>query len=892
MNKSNCMLLMVTAFALQIWATDYYYVGGSNEWNKVSSYSTNPRATAPDGNTTWPGASDMIQIRNNQKLFADDGAIQYLNAVDGVYFNCTGAQFTIVLSGDAALRCRFGDFGNHGADKDSVLVKDGPGTLSLCGGMEATARVVNSYLIGLDVMRGRLNLGPASSSSGANALYNYGDVTVRTGAELYCVTNGTTVLRSLAGGGVVTNVNQTLTLAISGSNKGPTEFSGTLSCYILNNEHSTYLTGTANTFSVLRPSGYEGQSDMKNGVIGFRTLGETRSGLSSFGTASPDMRNGSAWYLFLGDIGETICRDFNMQASAVAPIVLDAGAHGGLTFGPSSRFRNSNSGKWQQRLVLTGSNTVNACVLANPWENAVSPGGLVSSFYVTKRGTGKWRFADRTGNNFAGVLAVEDGTVEFETIAETNRECSLGYASALYEDVRDLPENLTSVDYAYLVGADGTCGMMDYVGVGSALCSTRRIAVKCEGGLSTSAGLLKWSDVRGAGSGEKTLVLGGGNTAENTVADVSDGPDGGTLSVRKEGSGSWTLTGGLDFDGDVTVNGGSLIVRNVTAPAFKWFRLVLKENVFSSAGYPDVVAAGNHYAKFLQLAEFALYDADGVRRNVFGYNCLTNDAVAMSAMHASVWESVAYSDDNSTIGAMFNDTYGPPNRACWMRRTDDVEATLGNPESWINIDCRIADDAPAITHYDLNAVYPVGGDYFGCAPAAYEVKASADGINWERVGGQDLVSYPSTSGYYKWISDDTQMVTGETRKNKGYALTRTTPSRTFGGLSSLRSVRVAADSTLKLVGSPVTVGKLTVDAAGAGSVEGPFVFGANGTLEVLNASDEDCVALPGAYSGITGLENVRGWALRVNGRECRSKSIVVRDAQIFLLKKGFCVIVR
>ena len=880
---------MVAAVAAAVNAemTLWYYVGGSNEWDKVASYTTNSKATAPDGNTVWPDDDDRIMVKNNQRLFADDSTIQYLNAVASVYFNCTGAKFTITLQNDAVLTCAFGDIGAHGESYINVLEKNGPGTLALTS-MAGTGANVYTYNIGLDVVQGTLKMGPTSSSSGSGARYFYGDVTVRNGATVCCVTNGSTLVYSIAGGGVLTNESPTVStsgpwLNVCGTKGAPTEFSGRIAGkqYVIIT-HSTYLTGDASTFNVLRPSGYkETNVDMNTGVIGFKTLGGTRDGASSFGTAMPDFRNGSAWILFLGNTGEVVERDFNLQKTTAAPIVIDAGAYGGLEFSANSYFKNVDNAN-QQRLVLTGSNSV-PCVLNNPWH---------SSFYVTKRGSGTWRFAARSSNNFSGVLAVEDGTVEFASIAETNKACSLGYASSLYEDKCDALGSLVMVDYAYLMGADGTCGMLDYIGDNSAICSTRRIAVKGEGGLSTSAGLLKWCDIRGAGSGEKSLVVGGANTAENTVVDIVDGPDGGTLSVVKKGVGDWTLTGKLGFSGDVSVRGGSLTLRNVANPAFKWFRLVLKENVFSSSAYPDVTPGNNYYKYYFWIVEFALYDADGVRRNVFAYpDCMTNDAIAMVAGQVSD-AGKAYSDDaKMKFGAMFNDTYAAPNRCAHIRRSDNTEARLSDTNSWINIDCRIADESPTITHYDLNTIYKPGGDYFGCSPAAYEVQASADGIHWERVGGQDAVSYEGMEVATAWMSDFTALVSGEVRKNKGFALTHTTASRECGGLSSVRSVEVAEGATLKLVGAPVSVGQLHVDATGAGLLEGPFAFGASGTLNVENLPNDAVVELPGTYVGVSGLGNLNAWNLALDGSSCTSHNISVKNGKIRIFKRGFLMFV-
>ena len=54
------------------------------------------------------------------------------------------------------------------------------------------------------------------------------------------------------------------------------------------------------------------------------------------------------------------------------------------------------------------------------------------SHRIVKEGTGTWRFADNNGRLNAGVYEVNDGTLQFASIAETNVVCSLGLATALF----------------------------------------------------------------------------------------------------------------------------------------------------------------------------------------------------------------------------------------------------------------------------------------------------------------------------------------------------------------------------------------------------------------------------------------------------------------------------
>ena len=107
-------------------------------------------------------------------------------------------------------------------------------------------------------------------------------------------------------------------------------------------------------------------------------------------------------------------------------------------------------------------------------------------------------------------------------------------------------------------------------------------------------------------------------------------------------------------------------------------------------------------------------------------------------------------------------------------------------------------------------------------------------------------------------------------------------------LQNVRSVSVDEGATLRAE-ETVVLHALKVDAAGAGTLDGfAFAQGDSCTLDVtLDADESKGVTLPGTYVNGTGLDNVAGWGIKVNGRRGYRAKVV--DGKIILVPKGISV---
>jgi hypothetical protein len=211
---------------------------------------------------------------------------------------------------------------------------------------------------------------------------------------------------------------------------------------------------------------------------------------------------------------------------------------------------------------------------------------------------------------------------------------------------------------------------------------------------------------------------------------------------------------------------------------------------------------------------------------------------------------------------------------------------------------RLTNGAPEVVRYDIESFE---SDGIGSWPKIASMEASVDGIHWNLVetntGGEVLAehTYDLTFGpkVKKWYSDHEDQVnwnpeTGTTpRPGKGFPIRGRADMPT--PLQNVRSVFVAAGATLKTYDG-VEISSLKVDSAGAGTIDG-FTFAENGTIDVANPPD-DSSFLPGTYVNCSGLENVSGWALKVNGTANAKCKVIVRNGKLYFARLGFVITFR
>ena len=901
----------VAAFAMaSAFGADYYYKGGNLPWTEPGSYTVDKKEA-----TELPGSSDTICLSANKTAFVDDDSIAFFSRVSGVNLYGNGITFTVDISTNAVFGCWLGDFGGHGIMyKDTWIVKKGAGELGFSKPFN-TGNTSYSYAANIDIQGGAYRAAPTVTGV---AKHSFNSIRVAENCAFYGVTNGTTVVSDLAGAGDVINVSPisaratSFGLAISCNNADePTEFSGRIlgGKWIVSYASYCNFTGTGHEIMEFQFNG---------GSLGVSTLIGSSSNPSSVGKVNPDCR-GAGCFRYLGT-GERTARNYTLWTTSKQPLTFDGGENGGWEFtgGSFKHDTRANPVVGQHRLELTGKNLAAPCVLSN---DIGSVSGGDSSFYVTKSGPGTWRMFDNGTTKFSGALAVKDGALEFDTVAEQGRRCALGTAACLYEDKCDVLANLATVDYAWLLGTTGDLskvGTLSYTGTEPKLLESRKTALAGAGRLKTGAGSVSKyaAGISGLGGGEKEIHFENGIGATNVVSGVSDGADGATVSVVKEGPGHYTLTGGLGFTGDLRVTDGELTLKDINGAKYEWFRYIFKENRCSStnAAYSGLsVSTGDNYSgrvtRAIRLTEIGLYDADGVRVNQLGSfaDSQTNDiyfalepgqvATAGAASQTEA-DSSKWGSPKDPRQLFNNDTPGGcAFWACWKTKT--LYPTVDNPDSWIVVYQRLKSDAAAAVSYDLCYSGKSAGDQYKGGPTAYDIEASADGVTWETVVSTNNVVF-CLSNDFGWLSNDPNAGWSGNEKPEKYAhpnkmpLASSVQQGTYARPAP-RSVEVAANASLVIDGGTLTVNRLTTDEFGVGRIEG-VTFADAGTLAVRGLSRlRETVDLGGPFVDCTDVGNLANWQVEIEGFESVSRKYridVGPDGRLTLAKRqGFLVMI-
>lgn len=764
-----------------------------------------------------------------------------------------------------------------------ALVKRGAGDLRLA----ATRPLGEQYdfasypVASLRVEAGALHL-PARD---AYVELNLGDVYVGADAALFLAGGDApaaratrTIFANLCGPGLVTNGWRQVQALQQRSGTTSTNFCGR----IAGNVEHFYVYPSAKTTLTGTDSSFSGGGTLPGfGTLYVAKIGRDANENSSIGrhatvTLYPQGRD--AVFGFLGTAGETTEKTLKVwpwSGSDQGFAVLDAGA-GGLVWNGDWVFGNLQ----MACLRLQGDGAA-----TNVFAGGVSE--CEGASYLEKRGAGTWRL---NGDNARrGVTAAKEGTLQFETLRERGAESSLGCATVTHAAYVGQRDDARAVPYALLLGGGKGEATLECVGrTGDATpnaAARRPLALAGSGRLSaTCAQTFSLEGVSSVASAPVTLTL-DGTCAESRLGVVTNGTS--ALSLVKEGGGTWTLFDALDFSGALAVNAGTLVVEgpDVLPAPYTWYKYVMKTlNSYYSGNVDTCRVTG----------EFALYDADGVRRNV-GLKMSRAEAEDLQPGEATVVEAAARTYMSPNTWAFDNPSF------CLSNMFDDNAGTSSylagpgngtNASHWISVAMRLPDGTPPIVACD---VYGNGGtwDKGNRRTVAYSVLGSRDGIAWTELTNQttnDTARFASG-----WYSDGTAFAAGAVRtlaEGHGIPIASRPASSVSAGAAQLgrvASISVAAGATLRAVGT-VALKTLTVPENGrAGAVAG-FTVAADGALFAPGELAWGA-ALPYAFSEMKEAANFRTWTLWEGGVRSR-KRLSLRGGSLVAGGDSFLMIVR
>ena len=935
-----CVLALVSmGCALGVGADTFVWAGGSNgRWNDPLSYEGGVE------NGPVPGATDEIWIPKDTTINIDVTDVGSFAVFANVYCihptNNTSVLVFDIPSGvtgvvNSAINYTGWKGGNIG-----YVVKKGAGALELTsctrynnnGNINYRDNYVN-YII----EQGDLIL-PQNTTTKHNGYY--GDVAISNGATVFLETTSPsenlevhTYMQSLDGDGDVRDLyagtaSHTLRVQMSGTfagrltenvrwyGSGNINLTGTNSTMTGAFQH--YYNGNGKNYS-----GVEGENAIQ-GIIGIKKFGKKGEASSIGSNEQIGTRDHGAVIRYLGE-GETTDKTLLVSDTARAPVVLDAGAVGGLAWtGIWQQNTGKTANRSNHRLVLTGSNTV-PCVFSGQLNSATftNPETVRTNydFYVSKYGSGTWRFADSTDNaanrTFAGGIAVHEGVLQFDSINEKGVPSALGTSTNLHADLTG-PGTLPQVDYAYVLGggANVATAVFEHVGwdlppTAANAATNRPIALNGRGTIRANGSYLGLGGIRGMSAGNHTLVLDGTTTVNNVASDISDGPSGSTVSVEKTGSGTWAIGRDLSFSGALDVKEGELRVR--PADRYTWYRWTIKAN-------HSTVTNGNETLVVAQ--ELALFDEDGMRQNIglamnsnittlaagqigldTEYNYTTKNSIPSGSTEMNWRQLDKLCDDATTDPGWMIQSYGSKTAT-----SGSYYVRVNNPNSWLPVVLRLAPGSAPVTSW--NWVYSVNksGSIFPRVPSIYTLEGSVDGLHWDMLSNHDTFEDLPEMASGTWVFNSnyiwrfgnkdkyTAGSTASTARKDGEAIASApADAATYSTLGNIASISVAAGARLVSDGDPIVLPPgitVNLDASSGGGTLSGFKLPSSGTLNLENWPKQatGAVTIPFDMSA-SDYASATNWTVTVGG-EHAVKSATFSAAGVEVRGPGTVVLIR
>ena len=819
--------------------------------------------------------SATIIIPEGLECLVNDDAMAFANGIR--WFQTAGATSVIVFDVSTNSELMASVAANRKWQDAGVLRKQGTGQLTLTSTGRDTS--YGDYWVDLEVRTGGLRL--------EEGVY-YGGWDIAEGAEVIMV-GGTSTERTfyiyspkgLTGKGIVTNCTDVAGKCVLSFNSSPDVapvFAGRILGKVgLTSRGNQDLTGTGSTIeSVITRDG---------GMLGLSVIGRKGDPDSTFGTLADTLMcrvQTPGSYRYVGQ-GETTDRAIQFGGyDNKGRAGFDAGAYGGVTFEGSFLMGYANV---VDRFWLDGSN-VAPCYVTGKWYDYSKKTGKT---YLTKRGSGTWRFSDYTGTDRSGLGAgfwIQNGTLGFETFNETNavgaigNPCSFFIGDSFAEDVASAPK----LPYCFRLGDTNdlsATGLLEYYGTKRAVSRTRPVVVDGVGGLLSGANGAFFAEESGVSAltDKATFVLDGEADGQDLVKGLSDGE--GKLSVEKRGSGTWTIAGTNNtFTGDIAVKGGTLVLRGVSGK-FTWFRF--------TAPIPT--------SYYFDLVQFGLFRQDGTHLNPnlkLVPDAATSDGKT-STINPSLYGRIAPGE--CCLGAEFNNgqSFADASNShlehlfdCQETRCYCMNYKPGGDYSMV---FRLPRSTDVASTWDFATIqYTLASQPI---PDWLQMEGSVDGETWyvaDRIDGTDV---GAAGGFRCWRFNGV-FVSDSVGKTPQVKITNGRPLVGYTNETVVvysNPVSVANGATIEAEGL-VKLTSFKVDgSAVAGTVKG-FQLADDLTIDVCNMPRDRRIELPIDFEDVSGLSDPENWTIKENGKVTGKFSASVKDGKIVFERAGMTVIIK
>jgi len=857
-----------------------------DDWSDADNWDVKPvggngdTIVIPSGKTACLDASISAARTIVENGFAEIKMVGRIGeaANPGKLVVMVGAEDSPLTLNGKILGYRYGASDANSDASSGLVVKKGVGALRL----KATLGDKDLYT-NFIVEQGDLYLPQDVSSSSY-----YHDVCISNGATLHvAATTGTkydNLISALTGEGTVTNSHANGYTDIQLHVGGTCEFGGKLTnIRLFSRGGRLALTGTNSTMtSAVTVRDNKGAGFDGGGMLSFARVG-VKGEPSSIGTSDGFVFGTSGGVFIYTGTGETTDKALRWQYPKTQKTFLSGGPHGGLVFNSASSWNiayvGSDSNKGMASLALSVDNPTNACVMVGSIDSSLDPAGHTNRLYITKTGAGIWRFADHATRNGVGGIAVEEGTLQFDTLAEKGVMCALGTAEECHSDYYGDYDASKKVGYAFSAGSASAEGAFEYTGSTPVWVAQRPMVLNGDVRFKNDgAAAFRYANVTPQTAGAKTVTLDGAGAGENVIADIFDSASA-PVSIVKEGSGTWTLANTNAIHGAITVKGGTL---KIASPSnrYTWFLWTLKEVLA-----PSEVSS-------CAVAEFCFYGKDE------GYERV-NAGMSIAADYASIQPGqAAFFSTKSIQGSLanlFNGNFGTDTG--FQGATGGGAASANNEETHIPVLFRFGESTPEIGRYDFACRFGTqnAASYYGKNPKAWTLHGSVDGFHWDMIhevvdatsAGSDMSPYSGNSRFYAAHSNKEEAMNAGTNAHV-FASSRATSAA--NPLAEVASVSVVSNSTLEVVGEALEVGGIVADITSGGTFKN-LSFAENGTLDISDKGS-GVVELPISFENCTGVERIAGWSLSVAGEATTKHRISVSGGKVSIVPRGFVLIYR
>ena len=891
---TSAAALVFAAFSAFAETVTYNWVGGeTGSWADSKSFS-------PEGN---PGAEDDVLLPQNVVVklnAADDAEWAAFNKIRRIRPNDYCTLEVDLGTKDREMHCAFTYQAHEGRNRGK-FIKKGSGALWLMSArpeFRASNGIHQDYYANFDVVEGALKF-PQNATGGMDV--KIGDVCISNNAAFYTLATADkalthTYVRELWGepGSLVTNTapmdnSSNQVLWSNGSNISI--FAGRICAPIRWRSGYVHFTGVENTmestFTQSDNTG-RGMSGPHAGIAKFGKKGE----LSSIGkTRVIYARENGGAFKYIGE-GEETDVDFEIGSEIAKPYpgYLSGGDVGGLVWTglwyPSAAAR-------QQRIVISGDgakpNVMKGAIQSRYYNEEYY------SFFIRKQGKGIWKIEDSSKGNdtyyqMRGVWGVDEGTLQFTSLAEKGFLSSLGLATELYGDYCGAKDDSQRKSYAFVLGGDSTEGALEYVGSRDEFCSERNAWLYGDGAFANNgSSKIRFRGVSSVAEREMPVsravkfTVRGESIAENEILDITDSAER-PVSVVKEGSGTWVLGGEQSFRGTLDVKGGKLIVRRPETYTWHRWTITSKEGTEGKS------------SEYYQMQEFAVFDAEGYRQNV-GLS-LNGDYASLKPGEVAYGtdKKPALTDNDVDLDCLFDDIKSKNGSNGWNATMRAPNNTAGiqtpvrdDPTSWIPIVMRLPSEAKSVESYDV--VFFQTNSHVRSV-TSYFVDGSVDGVHWDRLSTVDEIG---GVGANCWQYKGKVKSNNELGKvHSGGCEIDSAPTTLFDVLNNVKSVSVGSGAELVFEGD-ITIPALSFDcASGGGTFRGCKFAVDGGSIDIVNVPDGSTkIDFGWTFNDCTGVENIKGWSVTQDGVATSRYSISVENGnRVVAVRTGLRMVVR